>query len=351
MAGVHQNQRGHPSRSPGRDGDRGYNNNQGIQGFVEHGAQPSFDQSETFTYGDESTIVTNDGDRSNLSDNNHFFNVANDANVTLPYDANLEPCDEMMLMKNVDSGRDGAFQPHGAHRTQDATQRVKDVHYALLYLMSNPEEFKEVVERRPYGSSSIAEWQEEASHDDDDDDENDNRTHSSASQSDIADDKTETSGNQSLRSGAKSRFTKRENNKGATKKTAIRSDATMNYIARTISHDMEGRSVTGADSYNTPLPYLIFASDAEVVLPQAHTASQLFGIEQVDGMELEAAAGIVPLCQLFSRWLGSSIVICLCCMQGQRSRSQRSICFFSSLTLSLYFPHSSHAKWRSQQHY
>ena len=53
----------------------------------------------------------------------------------------------------------------------------------------------------------------------------------------------------------------------------------------------------------TPLPYVIFADDAEVVLPQAHTASQLFGIETLMGMELEAAAGVPSLSQLFLRWL------------------------------------------------
>jgi len=52
-----------------------------------------------------------------------------------------------------------------------------------------------------------------------------------------------------------------------------------------------------------PLPHQIFASDAEVVLPQALTASQLFGIECVTGIELEAAAGIAGLSQLFLRWL------------------------------------------------
>eukprot|EP00571_Detonula_confervacea_P002244 CAMPEP_0172329496 /NCGR_PEP_ID=MMETSP1058-20130122/60912_1 /TAXON_ID=83371 /ORGANISM="Detonula confervacea, Strain CCMP 353" /LENGTH=538 /DNA_ID=CAMNT_0013046675 /DNA_START=122 /DNA_END=1738 /DNA_ORIENTATION=+ len=52
-----------------------------------------------------------------------------------------------------------------------------------------------------------------------------------------------------------------------------------------------------------PLPHQIFASDAEVVLPQALTASQLFGIERVTGIELEAAAGMVGLSQLFLRWL------------------------------------------------
>ena len=52
-----------------------------------------------------------------------------------------------------------------------------------------------------------------------------------------------------------------------------------------------------------PLPILIFASDAEVVLPQAYTATQLFGIERRTGIELEAAAGIPGLCRLFQRWL------------------------------------------------
>jgi len=52
-----------------------------------------------------------------------------------------------------------------------------------------------------------------------------------------------------------------------------------------------------------PLPHQIFASDAEVVLPQALTASQLFGIERLTGIELEAAAGMIGLSQLFLRWL------------------------------------------------
>ena len=52
-----------------------------------------------------------------------------------------------------------------------------------------------------------------------------------------------------------------------------------------------------------PLPHVIFASDAEVVLPQALTATQLFGIERSTGIELEAASSMIPLCQLFLRWL------------------------------------------------
>jgi hypothetical protein len=52
-----------------------------------------------------------------------------------------------------------------------------------------------------------------------------------------------------------------------------------------------------------PLPLQIFAADAEVVLPQALTATQLFGVERVTGIELEAAAGISGLSHLFQRWL------------------------------------------------
>ncbi|KAL3793220.1 hypothetical protein HJC23_000762 [Cyclotella cryptica] len=52
-----------------------------------------------------------------------------------------------------------------------------------------------------------------------------------------------------------------------------------------------------------PLPHQIFTADVEVVLPQAMTASQLFGIERCTGMELQAAAGIEGVSLLFLRWL------------------------------------------------
>jgi len=45
-----------------------------------------------------------------------------------------------------------------------------------------------------------------------------------------------------------------------------------------------------------PLPLRVFTSDAEVVLPQAYTATQLFGVERHTGIELEAAAVIAGLC-------------------------------------------------------
>lgn len=110
----------------------------------------------------------------------------------------------------------------------DATQTVHEMHLALLYLLSNPEEFKKALqEHPPRGATTLAEWNQEY--------------------------ETET----------------------------------------TVSASQEA----------TPLPFVVFADDAEVVLPQAHTASQLFGVERVEGIELEAAAGVPALSQLFLRWL------------------------------------------------
>jgi hypothetical protein len=67
-----------------------------------------------------------------------------------------------------------------------------------------------------------------------------------------------------------------------------------------------GSVFNNGDDENIPVPFMVFASDAEVVLPQAHTASQLFGYERDSGIELEATSGMVGLCQLFLRWLGMS---------------------------------------------
>ena len=121
---------------------------------------------------------------------------------------------------------------------QDATQTVHEMHLALMYLLSNPEEFKKALHAHPpRGATTLAEWNAEYEEED------------------------------------------------------------------------EESVVTAATSSGaTPLPYVVFADDAEVVLPQAHTASQLFGIERVEGIELEAAAGIPALSQLFIRWLGKQKV-------------------------------------------
>lgn len=123
--------------------------------------------------------------------------------------------------------------------SQDATQTVREMHLALLYLLSNPEEFQRALQVAPIlGTTTLAAWNAEYD-------------------------------NESM---------------------------------------VDGSIVTSADSAidmnePAPLPFVVFADDAEVVLPQAHTASQLFGLERVEGIELEAAAGIPALSQLFLRWL------------------------------------------------
>jgi len=116
------------------------------------------------------------------------------------------------------------------YRHQDATAIVHEMHLALLYLLSNPEEFKKALHAHPpNGATTLDEWNAEIE-----------------------------------------------------------------------DEDEESVMTSGV---STALPFIVFADDAEVVLPQAHTASQLFGIEKVEGIELEAAAGIPALSQLFLRWL------------------------------------------------
>lgn len=121
----------------------------------------------------------------------------------------------------------------GYRNQEDATEIVHEMHLALLYLLSNPEEFKKALNSHPpRGVTTLSDWNAE--------------------------------------------------------------------------YDDDQESVLTSATATTPLPFVVFADDAEVVLPQAHTASQLFGIEQVEGIELEAAAGIPALSQLFLRWLGKN---------------------------------------------
>mmetsp|Transcript_18794 Transcript_18794/g.46568 ORF Transcript_18794/g.46568 Transcript_18794/m.46568 type:complete len:384 (+) Transcript_18794:1153-2304(+) len=120
----------------------------------------------------------------------------------------------------------------GAHASyqEDATETVHEAFLALLYLLSNPDEFKKALHTHPpRGATTLSEWNAEYEEDDE--------------------------------------------------------------------------SVITSATAAIPLPFVVFADDAEVVLPQAHTASQLFGIERVEGIELEAAAGVPALSQLFLRWL------------------------------------------------
>jgi hypothetical protein len=123
----------------------------------------------------------------------------------------------------------------------DATGAVQEMHLALLYLLSHPEEWERVLQQESPRSSAHAlqQWNEE-----------------------------------------ESLYT-----------AAPPNDETPDSNALQQPHD--------------PLPYAVFCDDAEVVLPQAHTASQLFGLETVTGMELEAAAGIPAIAALCLRWLGA----------------------------------------------
>jgi hypothetical protein len=134
---------------------------------------------------------------------------------------------------NHTDGAASSVTGHGPsyYGDQDATEIVHEMHLALLYLLSNPDEFKKAIHAHPpRGATTLNEWNAE------------------------------------------------------------------------IEDDEE--SVMTSGTTVTPLPFIVFADDAEVVLPQAHTASQLFGIEKIEGIELEAAAGIPALSQLFLRWLG-----------------------------------------------
>jgi len=126
----------------------------------------------------------------------------------------------------------------------DATDVVHEVHLALLYLLSNPDEFQRALAVQPArGATTLSQWNAE-------------------------------------------------------------------YDAESLLTDADSVSLTNTaepveNSGPTPLPFVVFADDAEVVLPQAHTASQLFGVERLEGIELEAAAGISAISQLFLRWLGT----------------------------------------------
>lgn len=129
----------------------------------------------------------------------------------------------------------------------DATDTIHEMHLALLYLLSNPDEFQKALATHPArGATTLEQWNAEY----------DNETE-----------------------------------------------------AESVSYQPQQEATTPASSTTaTPLPFVVFADDAEVVLPQAHTASQLFGMERLEGIELEAAAGISSISQLFLRWLGEALL-------------------------------------------
>lgn len=145
---------------------------------------------------------------------------------------------------------------------QDATAVVHEMHLLLLYLMSNPEEFQRA-------AATLEQWNADYYYND----------------------------SESLYTEATS---------------TINEQSSSQIIVNNKLHHHNNES-SSATTNSTPLPYAVFCDDAEVVLPQAHTASQLFGLELATGMELEAAAGVPALSQLFLRWLGT-YVLQYCCV-------------------------------------
>jgi hypothetical protein len=149
----------------------------------------------------------------------------------------------------------GSFYPDNtttatttSEQLQDASEIVHEMYLALLYLLSNPDEFKKTLHAHPpRGATTLDEWNAELEDDYDAEEEEEEES-----------------------------------------------------VVPTGSNSTTSTSSASA----TPLPFVVFADDAEIVLPQAHTASQLFGIEKIEGIELEAAAGFPALSQLFLRWLG-----------------------------------------------
>jgi hypothetical protein len=177
---------------------------------------------------------------------------ASEANESLEYLSQAGDSDSYLALHNFgDTGTSVTGHAANYHTMiaahVDATDTVHEMHLALLYLLSNPEEFQRALASHPArGATTLAEWNAEYD--------------------------TE----------------------------SLTEDASL--FTSTESPTKDSNATT------TPLPFVVFADDAEVVLPQAHTASQLFGIERLEGIELEAAAGIPAISQLFLRWLGTFVM-------------------------------------------
>eukprot|EP00804_Cyclotella_cryptica_P029748 CCRYP_015203-RA/>CCRYP_015203-RA protein AED:0.06 eAED:0.06 QI:102/1/1/1/1/1/5/260/574 len=184
---------------------------------------------------------------------------------------------------------------------RDATETVHRMHRDLLRLLSRPElfhealEWEELVERGVEDPAAYlrASGDERSKHDD-------NGIKSFENEFDEDSDYPTSPG------GAASE--NKQSERGDDSSNAMKHSANEDF-----SNVLSGNCNTSALKTNKnneeekkdyiPLAHHIFAADAEVVLPQALTASQLFGIERVTGIELEAAAGIAGLSMLFLRWL------------------------------------------------
>jgi hypothetical protein len=179
----------------------------------------------------------------------------------------------------------------------DATQVVHEMHLALLYLLSNPEEFQRALaicqsnsalgsndDSRSQQAKTLQEWN--------------NEYHSTTSQSHSR------TINSSSSQNHHHNHDNIDNESLLTEHTAWQQQQQQSSSTKSKNDSAEAAAAEEEqDTGGTPLPFVVFADDAEVVLPQAHTASQLFGLERIAGIELEAAAGLPALSQLFLRWL------------------------------------------------
>ena len=196
--------------------------------------------SSSFPSNNELTKNENDKERGNQHEQSHKMNKNSSFDIDRArlegqhlrrtYTEDSHDYDSNMGSESYYYGNDGTASSVHATYHEDATETVHEAFLALLYLLSNPDEFKKALHTHPpKGATTLSEWN--------------------------------------------------------------------------LEYEEDEESVVTAATSTTPLPFIVFADDAEVVLPQAHTASQLFGTEKVEGIELEAAAGIPALSQLFIRWL------------------------------------------------
>lgn len=200
-----------------------------------------------------------------------------------------EPAEEMKRSASQDSS-DGEF---------DATTTIYEMHRKLLYLMSNPQQFHDAID-----------W--------------------------IG--KLEKGIDPSAPQFGKAEKERLESEKEDGTHSVKTSDTPASAV------DTSDAKYPAQSGLIPPLPVQIFAQDAEVVLPEAMTASQLFGIERVTGIELEAAAGIVGLSVLFLRWLGEYFLAICTFLWDSKFNS-------NTCHASICVPNSSYAGGRPLEHH
>ena len=190
---------------------------------------------------------------------------------------------------------------------EDATSTISKMHKKLLYVLSNPELFHEALIWQEKLDRGIDPSMEGLPTNNKDKDGNvskllNNTTGFETEFDDdstfrgLVDDDTTTASKDDTKKNVVTRATQDET-------FEFNPNAKSNEKEDSKKEEPTTKEEEEAKPKEAPLPHQIFASDAEVVLPQALTASQLFGIERVTGIELEAAAGLTGLSQLFLRWI------------------------------------------------